>query len=134
MHTEHDDSLPAPVAPSEDQSRQDNGRGRNPKSWINPQLSESKRDRGKLGDESQEVQQQEIRERKAAPPLPKSTVDHRGVPLTGYNPEAHNHFLNKISDREQQHEKPQKMRPVLSASLHVSRNSARIVVGFHNDQ
>src|SRR5579883_1273389 len=131
---EHDDSLPAPVAPGEDQSRQDNGCGWNPKSWINLQLSESKRDRGKLGDESQEVQQQEIRERKTAPPLPKSPVDHRGVTLTRYNPEPHDHFLDKIGDREQQHEKPQKMRPVLSASLHVSRNSARIVVGFHDDQ
>ncbi len=48
---------------------------------LTPRRAECKGDGGELSDECQEVDRQQIEQRKASPPLAEALIDHRCVPL-----------------------------------------------------
>jgi len=56
------------------------------------------------------------------------------VALPGGDAQPRDHLLHEVANGQQHHQQPQQMETVLASCLHVGRNGAGIIVGFHDDQ
>ena len=63
--------------------------------------AERKRDGGKLSDQGEEVDQQQIEEREPPPPLAEALIDHRRVALACRDAQPGHHLLHKVADGQQ---------------------------------
>ena len=97
---EYHDPFPPPVTARQYQCREGHGGHRHAKQRVDAHLIEGQRDGGELGDQGEEVEQQQIGQRKASPPLPEAPVNHGGVALARRDSQPHHHLLNKVGNRQ----------------------------------
>src|SRR5580693_4524355 len=71
---------------------------------------------------------------KAPQNLPKRSNINRACPNPGDGAQPKHHFLVDVQHRNQQHQRPQQVHPVVLPGLCVGRDTAGVVVAHHHDQ
>src|SRR5579884_317162 len=128
------DPFPTQVTACHNQENEARCRCRHCYVWRDSQLAQSKRNCRKLGDQSQEIRQQQVHKRKSAPPLSESLVDHGSVTFSGSDAKPHDHLLHEIGNRQEKEHQPQQPCAVLRSRLNIRRDCAGVVVRFHDDE
>ena len=92
------------------------------------EIAEGEADADELGDDGEEVQEEQVSDREGPPELAEALVDEPGVADAGHRPEAHDHLLVHDQDRDEQGERPKQRGPEVLARLGVGGHAAGIVV------
>ena len=90
-------------------------------------------DADELGDDRQEIKQEQVADGKPAPATAEAFVDQPGVPDPGDRAEPDHHLLVDDEHRDQQQQHPQQRVAVVLAGLGVGGHPARVVVADHHD-
>ena len=128
------DPLPAKIAAGENQRDQRNCRDRHEDDRAEARVLRREGDDGELRHQGQEVDHQQVCQRKASPPLAEPLEDHGGVALARGDAQSCDHLLNEVADRQQDEHQPEQVQAVLPARLSVAGNGPRVIVGFHDNQ
>ena len=87
-----------------------------------------------LGDNGQEVEQEQVADTEPAPEPAEPLVDQAGVPDAGHRAEPDHHLLVDDEHRDEQQQHPEQAVPVVLAGLCVGGDAAGVVVSHHDDQ
>ncbi len=87
-----------------------------------------------LGDDREEVEDEQIAHREPSPEAAEALVDQARVTDTRHRAEADHHLLVDDQHRDQQQQHPQQAGAVVLARLRVRGDAAGVVVADHHDQ
>src|SRR4030081_1578050 len=128
------DSLPALVAaghrPRDERSRCK----RNGEERAHPEVLHSQAHTDELGDDGQEVEDEEVADREEAPELPKALEDQPGMADAGDQAEPYHHLLVYDQHGYQEKQVPEQRSAIVLARLGVGSDATGVVVADHDDQ
>ena len=133
-HEDEHEALPAPEAARGGDGHQAHGGQGHRDVGADPEVAEGQADPDELGDDGEEVQDEEVAHREGAPEPAEALEDEPGVAHTGDGPEADDHLLVDDEDGDEQRQGPQQGEPVVLAGLGVGGHPAGVVVAHHDDE
>ena len=101
---------------------------------AHPEVAEREAHPDELGDDREEVEDEQVADREPAPEAAEALVDETGVTDAGDRSEPDDHLLVDDQHRDEQDERPQQRRAVVLPGLGVRRHAAGVVVADHHDQ
>jgi len=133
---EEDEHCPFPAAEAARGHDHDqrHRRGRDDHVLGDAEVGGGQGDADELGDDGEEVQQEQVTHGEPAPTAAEAFVDQPGMPHPGDRAEADHHFLvdHQYGDEQQQH--PEQGGAVVLPGLGVGGDAAGVVVPDHHDQ
>ena len=126
--------LPAGEAAARGDRDQDDPGDRHRNVRADVEVLQRERDADELGDDGQEVQDEQVADAEPAPEPAEPLVDEPGVPDAGDRAEPDHHLLVDDQHRDQQQQRPQQAVPVVLPGLRVGGHAAGVVVADHHDQ
>jgi hypothetical protein len=101
---------------------------------ADPEVLHRERDADELGDDDQEVEQQDRPDRDVAPVAAETLADETSVADAGDGAESRHHLLVDDQDRDQQRQRPEQRVAEVLAGLGVGGDAAGVVVADHDDE
>ncbi len=133
-HEHVHESLPAAEAAGRGDRDQRRGGDRHGEVLADPEVAERQAHPDELGDDRQEVQQEQIADRERTPELAETLEDQPRVADPRNGPQADHHLLVDDQHGDQQQQHPQQARAVVLPGLRIRGDTARVVVADHHDQ
>ncbi len=110
------------------------GGGRHGDVLADPEVAKGQTDADELGDDREEVKDEQVADREPAPEAPEALIDQARVPNSGHGAEADHHLLVDDQHWDQQEQDPQQTGAEVLACLGVGGDAASVVVADHHDQ
>jgi hypothetical protein len=99
-----------------------------------PEVVHGQGDPDELGDDDQEVEQQDGTDRDVPPVTAEALPDQSPVADAGHGPEPGHHFLVDDEHRYEQRQRPQQRVAEVLPGLGVGRDAPGVVVAHHDDE
>jgi len=99
-----------------------------------PKYFHRQRDADELGDDDQEIEQEDRADRDIAPATTNALSDESAVTDAGHGTETYHHLLVHDQDRYQQGQRPEQRVAEVLTGLGVRRDAAGVVVAHHDDE
>ena len=106
-HEDEHEALPAPEAAGRRHGDQADSGDRDRDVGRYAEVAEGEAHADELGDDREEVQEEQVADREGPPELPEALVDQPGMADAGHRPEADDHLLVDDQDRDEQGQGPQ---------------------------
>jgi hypothetical protein len=120
---------------SRDRERGEGERGDgNAQARAHPEVGHAERDPDELGDDGQEVENEQVPDAEPAPEAAESFSDEPGVSDAGHCAEADDHLLGDDQHRDEQQQDPEHAVPVVLTRLRVRRDATGVVIGDHHNE
>ena len=127
------EAFPAPETAGRRHHNQCYGRDRDGNVLAHPEIAEGEVDAYELGDDREEIEDEQVAHREHPPKATEALLDEPGMAHAGDRPEPDDHFLvdNEHGDQQRQH--PQKAVAIVLARLGVGGDASSVVVPDHDD-
>ena len=126
--------FPAPEAPGGRHGHQAERGDRDRDVVAHPEITEGKGDADELGDDREEIQDEQVADGETGPEPAEPLLDQPAVADTGHGAQAHDHFLVDDEHRDQKRKHPQEAGAVVLARLRVRSHPAGVIVPDHDDK
>ena len=133
-HEHEHRALPAAEGAGDGDRDQRHGGDRHGDVLGEAEVAEREAHADELGDDREEVEQEEVADREEPPEAPEALVDELRVTDAGDRAEAHHHLLVDDQHGHEQQQHPHQRGAVVLAGLRVGGDAAGVVVADHHDQ
>jgi hypothetical protein len=133
-HEDEHEALPAAEAARGRDGHQPEGGQGDRDVGTDAEVAEGQAHADELGDDGEEVQDEEVADGEGPPEAAEALDDETGVADTGDGAQADDHLLVDDEDGDEQGQGPQQAEAVLLARLGVGGHTAGVVVAHHDDE